>query len=219
MLVPKEQPLQPFIKMTDRVFGLTGGIGSGKTTLANLLKKLDNKIEIFDCDEVAKKITEEKKTKKEIIKIFRDGILDKGKLNRKKIAEIIFDNPGKKEEIEKLIHPQVWVNLDKMVKKSKERTIVLVESAILVDTGKQKDIPKVIVTICDKEIRKERVKKRSNLDETEIEKRMKNQMKDEDLIKKAWITIDTNCSLSELRIKAKKLYLYLLEGQNKKINL
>lgn len=193
--------------MTKKVFGLTGGIGSGKTTLANILKNKYSNIEIFNCDEVAKKIMAEE--------LKNTGV----DFDKKKIAEIVFNNPEEKEKLEKIIHPKVWHKLDELVMKSKKGTIILVESAILFDIGKEKDIPKIIATICDLEERKKRIRIRNNWSEAEIEARIRNQTSDEILEKKSLIVVKTNCSLKELEIKAEKLYRYLIEDKLEKITL
>jgi len=193
--------------MTKNIFGLTGGIGSGKTTLANFLTKIDKNIEVFDCDQIAKEIMAEEAKKSGIV------------FNRKKIAEIIFNNPIEKEKVEKLIHPKVWQKLDEVIKKSNENSIILVESAILFDIGKEKDIPNIIATICNLDERKKRIRTRNNWSEAEIEARIKNQISDETLVKKATVIVDTNCSLDQLKEKSEKLYRILTNWKNEKLTL
>lgn len=199
------------------IFGLTGGIGSGKTTLANILKNKHSEVKIFDCDVVANEIMDDEKVKKEIKLILRNEVVVEGKLNRKKIAEIIFNNPIKKKKIESLIHPKVWQKLDKEIEKSNEDEIILVESAILFDIGKDKDIPRIITTICNVEERIKRLKKRNCWSDEEIKQRIKNQTSEEILKEKSQVIIDTNCSLEELEEKSEKLYQVLTNWENKKL--
>ena len=193
------------IKMTKKVWGLTGGIGSGKTTLANFLTKIDKGIVVFDCDQVAKKIMADEAKKNGTI------------FDKKRIAKIIFNNPEEKEKLEKLIHPKVWQKLDKLINDSKEEIIILVESAILFNL--EKKFSKTIATICGLEERKKRIRVRNNWSDAEIEARIKNQLGDDVLAKKAVVVVKTEGSLAELKIKAEKLYQYLKESKNEKIIL
>jgi dephospho-CoA kinase len=194
--------------MTKNIFGLTGGIGSGKSTLARILQKKYSHIEIFDCDKVAKKIMETEEIKNELKKI----------LGEEK-AEIIFTNPVKKKLVESLIHSKVWQKLDEEIKKSSKEKIILVESAILFDIGKNKDIPKIIATVCNLDERKKRIKIRNNWSEKEIEERIKSQISDEVLIEKAMVVVNTDCSLKQLEEKSEKLYQILINWKNKKLTL
>ena len=196
-----------FIKMTKKIFGLTGGIGSGKSTVAKMLQKKYSNIVVFDCDAEAKKISKISKIKKSLEKIWG------------KNKEIIFKNSKKKKEVESLIHPKVWLKLDKLIKKLSEEKIVLVETAILFETGKNKDMVKNIVTVCEIDERKKRIKKRNNLTDKEINLRIKNQSKESLIKKKADVVIDTECSLKELEEKTEKLYKYLMKPTKAKLVL
>jgi dephospho-CoA kinase len=195
------------MKMLKKVFGLTGGIGSGKSTLAKILQKKYSDIEVFDCDNVAKKIMEEE-TKK------TGNVFDK-----KKIAKIIFNNPEEKIKLERFIHPKVWQKLDEFIKGLDKEKIILVETAILFKTGKNKDMFKNIVVVCGLAERKRRIKKRNNWSDEEINLRIKNQSNQEIIKKKADVIIDTECSLKELKGKAVKLYEYLVNPTKEKLVL
>lgn len=193
--------------MTKNVWGLTGGVGSGKTTLANFLKKIDKNIVVFDCDEVAKNIMTDMAQKTGMV------------FDKKKIAKIIFNNPEEKEKLENLIHPKVWQKLDELINREKEEIIILVESAILFNIEKEKNFSKIIATICNLEERKKRIKLRNNWSETEINERIKNQVKEDVLIKKALVIVNTEGKLEELKTKAEKLYQYLKENKKEKLIL
>jgi dephospho-CoA kinase len=208
MPVLREWPLPLFIKMTKKVFGLTGGIGSGKSTLAKILQKKYSNIVVFDCDEQAKKIAKLSEIKNKLKKLL-------GNNDRK----IIFENSKKKKEIERLIHPKVWEKLDKLVKNLQENKIVLVETAILFETGKNKNMVRNIATVCGLVERKKRIKKRNNWSEKEIGLRIKNQSKQDLIQKKADVVIDTECSLKELEEKTEKLYKYLIKPTKRKLVL
>ena len=103
MLVLKAQQLQLFIKMVKKVFGLSGGIGTGKSTVAKILQENYADIEVFDSDKIAKKIIEDSEIKNKLKKIWGEN------------KEIIFENKKKKIAVEELIHPKVWEELDKLI--------------------------------------------------------------------------------------------------------
>ena len=186
--------------MTKKVFGLTGGIGTGKSTVAKILQKKYSNIVIFDCDKEAKKIAKSDEVKSKLKKILNSG-------NEKNI----FEDETKKKAVEKLIHPKVWQKLNILTNKLSKEKIILVESAILFDVGKNKDMLKNIVTVCSLAERKKRIKERNNWNDKEIELRIQNQMSQNLLKKKADVIIDTECSLKELESKTEKLYQYLLK--------
>lgn len=218
MLALKEWRLRLFIKMAKNIFGLTGGIGSGKTTLVNFLQKNHSEVELFDCDKVAKEIMEEKEIRRKIGEILGE-VGQENNLDKKKVARIIFNNPEKKKKIEELIHPIVWNKLNERIKKIDEKSIILVESAILFDLGKEKDMPNIIATVCDLDERKKRIKARNKWSEREIEERIRNQISDKLLTQKTTIIIDTNCSLDQLEEKTEKLYQILINWKNEKLRL
>ena len=205
--------------MTKKIFGLTGGIGSGKTTLGKILEDNHPEIELFDCDSAAKEIFEDNQVRQKLKFILGDGIEVNNKINFKKIAEIIFNNQEKKAAVEQLIHPKVWQKIDILTETSESKKIILVESAILIDIGKNKDIPNIIATVCGTEEKVRRIKSRNGWTEAEIKKRMDNQTNDKILRKAARVIVDTNCSLDQLKLKAETVYKYLISPTGEKLSL
>lgn len=200
------------------VYALTGGVGGGKSTVGELLQKRHSDIYFFDSDKVAKEILIEPKNSEKIKNILGEDIFINKKVDKQKVAEIIFNNPNKKIALENFIHPKVWEKLIDIIKKSNNKTIFLVESAILFEIGKDKDFEKIIVATCDIKERKRRLKK-IGWSEKQIEERMKNQLPDEYKKEKALIVINTNCELKELEEKTEKLYEYMKNGSNDKLVL
>lgn len=156
--------------------GLTGGIGSGKTMVAEILK--NSGYRVFNSDEVAKNILKNDKEVHEKLKnIFGEEIFVDGKPVSKKIATIVFGNPEKLKALNEIIHPKVASAFSDFCKNTNEK-IVFKEAAILIESGTYKELDKLIVVHAPMEKRIERVMKRDKTDREAVEKRMKNQMSD-----------------------------------------
>lgn len=161
-----------------KIIGLTGGIGSGKSTIAAYIASKG--IPVYIADEEAKKIMNRKSVISEVSAIFSENILDdKNKLDRKKIASIVFNNPEKLKELNAIIHPKVKKHFLNWLKKHKNHPFVIKEVAILFETGGNKDCDAVILVTAPEELRIQRTISRDNTDESSIRERIKNQLSDE----------------------------------------
>jgi dephospho-CoA kinase len=158
--------------------GVTGGIGSGKSTVCHLFNCLE--IPIFNADETGRRLlTEDSGVISQVKNLFGGEIFIHGKPDRKKIAEIVFINPGKLMELNAIIHPAVRKKFDEW---TVEQTspYVIDEAAILFETGLYKQLDFTILVIAPEQLRIKRVMQRDGMDETAIKARMKNQWSDED---------------------------------------
>lgn len=189
-------------------------MGCGKSVIAQFLQKNHPDIYLFNCDQIAKKLIFDPKNTKKIQEILEIKTFDK-----QEIAKIIFNNLEKKQALENFIHPLVWQQLSKEIPKQDKNTIFIIESAILYEIGKDKDINNVILATCDYQEQKNRIKNRDNLSDQQIEERLKDQLPTELKEKKSLITINTNCSLKELEEKTEKLYSYIKNKENYKLIL
>ncbi len=161
-----------------KIIGLTGGIGSGKSTIAAYIASKG--IPVYIADEEAKKIMNRKSVISEVSTIFSENILDdKNKLDRKKIASIVFNNPEKLKELNAIIHPKVKKHFLNWLKKHKNHPFVIKEVAILFETGGNKECDAVILITAPEELRIQRTISRDNTDERSIRERIKNQLSDE----------------------------------------
>tara|TARA_B100000945_G_C20406825_1_gene610486 strand:- start:688 stop:1269 length:582 start_codon:yes stop_codon:yes gene_type:complete len=158
-----------------KIVGLTGGIGSGKTSILNLFKK--KKIKCFNSDFVAKNLMEND-LKSKIKILFGSDIYMKGKLNRKKISKIVFNDKNKLSLLNSIVHPEVRKNFKKFIKINKKDKILVYETALLFETGFYKNCDFTILVIAPFQKRIERIIKRDNLLKTEIINRMKHQWSD-----------------------------------------
>lgn len=161
-----------------KIIGLTGGIGSGKSTVAAYIASKG--IPVYIADEAAKKIMNRKSIIAEVSSIFSENILDdKNKLDRKKIASIVFNNPQKLKELNSIIHPKVKTHFLNWLKRHKNHPFIIKEVAILFETGGNKDCDAVILVTAPEEIRIQRTISRDNSDELSVKERIKNQLSDE----------------------------------------
>lgn len=160
-----------------KIIGLTGGIGSGKSTVANYIASKG--IPVYIADEEAKKIMERDDVKQKIQNLFTESILNSdNSLNRKKIAEFVFNNPDKLKELNAIVHPEVQLHFKNWLKEHKNYPFIIKEVAILFETGGNKQCDKVILITAPEELRIERAMKRDNLSKKDILVRIKNQISD-----------------------------------------
>lgn len=174
-----------------KFFGLTGGIGSGKTTIGNIFKILG--VAVYNADERGKWLTENNATIQSKLKTtFGENIFNTANtLDKNKLAEIVFNNKTELNKLNAIIHPEVKLDFEKWIKKQKGN-YVLKESAIIFENGLEKELDGVIGVIADEGIRIKRVMKRSNLTEQEIRVRMNNQLNQEILRDKCNWVVNNN---------------------------
>lgn len=186
-----------------KIIGLTGGIGSGKTTVAKQFEALGVPVYIADLE--ARKIMELSSTLQKITAEFGDSILDSQKLNREKLANIVFQNPQKLQKLNSIIHPLVKEHFQNWVQKNKEAAFVIKEAAILFESGSYKDCDKIIAVTAPLEIRIKRVLKRDNSDYESVMKRVENQWTDEMRIAKSDYIIE-NLDIENTMNEVNRLY-------------
>lgn len=194
-----------------KIVGLTGGIGSGKTTIASLFKKKG--IPIYIADERAKYITNTSKlVRKNIIKLLGENSYQCHKIDRNYVAKKIFNNEPLLQKINAIIHPKVAEDFKKWLKKQKGPYCIK-ESAIIFENGSYKFCDYTILITAPEEIRMQRVMKRDQLSILEIKSRIKNQWSDH---KKSFLadTIIENTKLEKTKESVSKIHLYLLENIN-----
>ena len=163
--------------MKTKIIGLTGGIGSGKTTIAKYFETLG--IPVYIADEEAKKMLDLPETVQEIAGAFGKEVLAEGKADRKKLAAAVFNNPEKLELLNSIIHPKVRKHFLQWVEANSDKRILIKEAAILFESGSYKDCDAVILVTAPKEVRIQRVMQRDNSTIEEVLERMSHQWEDE----------------------------------------
>ena len=167
--------------------GITGGIGSGKTTVCHIFETLG--IPVYYADDRAKALmTENLELIKSIKNLFGEAAyLPDGALNRKHIADIAFHNPLKLNELNALVHPAVWLDGEQWHNAQTQAPYTLKEAALLFESGGHVLLDKIITVVAPVETRIERVLLRggSALTRSDIEARIAKQLPDEEKIKQS----------------------------------
>lgn len=191
------------------IVGLTGGIGSGKTTVAGFFKELG--IPIYIADEEAKKLMNTSKVLiKNIKKLFGDNAYVDEKLNRPYIAKKIFSDARLLEKMNALVHPKVAKHFEKWVKKQ-QAPYVIKEAAILFESGSHKNCDFTITVITDEALKIERLLKRDETTESKIRDIMKHQWSDEKKMELSDFTIINN-TLEDTKKQVLKIHHKLLKS-------
>ncbi|MBN8695959.1 MAG: dephospho-CoA kinase [Bacteroidetes bacterium] len=164
--------------------GITGGIGSGKTTVCKLFELLG--VPVYYSDTEAKKLLDEDEVvKQQIVDLFGHDVIDEsGKVDRKKMAALVFNNKERLEQLNAVVHPAVAQHFEAWCKKQ-TNVFILKEAAILFESGAHKQVDKVIVVSAPLDLKVERVIKRDKVAKEEVLKRINNQMPDEEKVKLA----------------------------------
>ena len=194
-----------------KIIGLTGGIGSGKTTIANYFQSQG--IPIYIADDEAKKIMQSSEVLNEIKKIFGDSILTDNLLNRGKLAEIVFDNPEKLQQLNAIVHPAVKKNFANWVAQHQESPFVIYETAILFESGSYKNCDLIITVTAPLDSRIQRVISRDGASREQVLKRINAQWNDNQRIERSDFVIE-NSDLEKTKQKIVKILKILKIKQN-----
>lgn len=161
--------------------GITGGIGSGKSTVCTIFSKLG--IPVFNADLAAKHLLDnDLSIKKQIKNIFGKSIyLENDTLNRKKLAQKIFNDQISLQRVNEIVHPAVRMLFETWTKQQTS-SYVIQEAAILFESGQHEHFDKIILVIAPLDIKIERVIQRDNVTKELVLERMKNQKNDEEKI-------------------------------------
>ena len=169
--------------------GITGGIGSGKSTISRIFELLG--VPVYYADAEAKELMNtDSIVKSAIIDLFgKNVIAEKETLDRKAISAIVFNDKNKLEKLNAIIHPAVASHFNNWLIKQSNAVYILKEAAILFESGANKQMDKVIVVTAPQQLRIDRVLLRDKTSREEVEHRINNQLPDEELVKLANYTI------------------------------
>ena len=157
--------------------GLTGGIGSGKSTVAKIIEAMG--YPVFYSDIESKKLLDNNENViKKLIQQFGAGVYNEHIIDRKKLAQLVFNDQKNLEIINGIVHPEVRIQFNLWTEKQKVK-LVFNEAAILFETGSYLQFDKNILVVAPEELRIERVMKRDNISLLEVQNRINNQWNDE----------------------------------------
>jgi dephospho-CoA kinase len=173
-----------------QIIGLTGGIGSGKTTLATYLKSLG--IPVFIADDEAKKLMQSTEVVAEIQTVFGKAIFENGVLNRQQLAAIVFSDPKKLSQLNAIIHPAVKKQFRIWLDQFQSEPIVVYETAILFESGSDQNCDSIITITAPLEDRITRVMQRDNSSREQVLDRINAQWTDEQRIAKSNFVVENS---------------------------
>lgn len=190
---------QPF------VVGITGGIGSGKSTAAKFFEEFG--VPVYNSDIRAKIIQNENpEVKVKITAAFGQEAYNESGLNKPFISKQVFQDNEKLKLLNSIVHPAVFKDFDDW-KKMQKSDIVIKEAAILIESGSYKDCDVVISVIVDIEKRISRTIERDGLTKEEVLARINNQISDEERIAKSDFIIDNNGDLTHLKNEVEQTFI------------
>ncbi|MEO8069554.1 MAG: dephospho-CoA kinase [Flavobacteriales bacterium] len=158
--------------------GLTGGIGSGKSTVCRVLRILG--VEVFDADEEARKLmNDDAGSRAEVMARFGPGLYSSGQLDRKSLAAMVFGDTKSLADLNGIVHPHVRSAFAIWADDRKAHPYVVMEAAILLGSPGAAQMDRIVAVTCPAEERRRRVMLRDGLDAGEVAARMKHQLSDE----------------------------------------
>ncbi|MEN9909500.1 MAG: hypothetical protein RLZZ540_2649 [Bacteroidota bacterium] len=193
-----------------KIIGLTGGIGSGKTTIANYLASLG--IPVYIADDAGKKVMQTKEILEAIKEQFGAAIFDENQLNRAKLAGIVFDDPNQLKALNAIVHPAVRKDYKDWLSQHQKDPILVYESAILFESGSYKDFDYILTITAPLETRIERVLKRETISRDQVLNRINSQWTDEQRISKSDFVVD-NIDIVKTKLKIDKILKILSINQ------
>ncbi len=196
--------------------GLTGSIGTGKSTVAKILQELG--AYVIDADKIVHQLLKKEDVKQKIKEVFGDVFDENGEIDKKKLAAIIFNNPEKKKQLEGILHPLVFQEIQnwlKEIEKKDPEAVAVAEVPLMIETGSYKNYDKIIVVYAPEELQLERLVKKGMTKEEAL-RRIKSQMPIEEKVKYADIVIENTGSIEELKEKVEDIYKKLKEEARKR---
>ena len=169
--------------------GITGSIGTGKTTIAKMFSLLN--IPIFDADKEIKKIFKYQKVKKEIIDNW-PKIIKNNKIDKLKLKSIIFSNKNEKKKLETILYPYLEVRKNKFENDNANNHVLVYDVPLIYETKSNKNYDLILLANCDANIQKKRVLNRDQISETLFEKIVNSQLSFKEKIKFKPKIINTN---------------------------
>jgi dephospho-CoA kinase len=190
------------------VVGLTGGIATGKSTVAQMFKR--SGAIIIDADQLARDVVQPGKPAwRGIVNAFGDSVLNRnGSINRRALGAIVFRDRRKLRRLERIIHPRVAQEQERMVRRIAQRSphaLVVYEVPLLFESGAHKRVDKIIVVSADRDTQIARLKQRNGMTRTEALRRIRNQMPLAEKIRRADVVIDGTRSKGLMRQDVRRL--------------
>ncbi|MCW5909038.1 MAG: dephospho-CoA kinase [Chitinophagales bacterium] len=192
--------------------GITGGIGSGKTTVCKMFEELG--IPVYYADERAKYLMQhEHFLIDEIKKNFGEEVYEDGQLNRQLLASKVFHDKERVKLLNSLVHPAVFRDTERWVMEQEVTNVpyALKEAALLIEAGSHKYLDKLILVTAPQNVRVKRVVERDNVSSSDVMARMQNQLPEEEKVKLADFVIVNDNDKEHLKQQVLKIHQQLVE--------
>ena len=189
--------------------GLTGGIGSGKTTVSDMFAELG--VDVIDTDEIARALTAKAQpAMRQIEEQFGpDVIADDGALNRDRMREIVFNDPNARRTLQNILHPLIRAEVQRrLIESGKQYSLVVVP--LLVESSGYDFADRVLVVDCSEERQIERVMQRSGLTRDQVEAIMATQVSRKERLAAAHDVISNDGEIASLRAQVEELHRHYL---------
>ena len=197
------------------VIGLTGGIGTGKSEVARLLERLG--AAVISADQVGHQAyTPHSEIWEEVVREFGQDILhSSGEIDRKKLGAIVFSNPARLEQLNRIMHPRMAHMVADRIQQLRQSgaPVVVVEAALLFEAGWDSLVDEVWVTDSPEEAVVSRLKARSGLDEAEVLKRVRSQMGRTQRLERANVVVDNSGDTASLERTVRELWEHRVKGR------
>lgn len=198
-----------------RVFGLTGGIGTGKSTVARMLR--EEGISVVDADRIARELSSPgRPVHMEIVRRFGAGVLlPDGGIDRRKLGDIVFSDAEKRVALEAITHPVIAREIADAIGRleSEGRDIAFVEAALIYEAGRKGRFEKVIAVRCGREQQVLRLMARDTITREEAQKRISSQMDPDEKAHASEIVIDNSGDLASTRAQVLALVAIIKKGR------
>lgn len=184
------------------IIGITGGIGSGKSTVTEYISQKG--FPIVDADKISKKLMDEEDTACQVIDAFGNGILDaNGNVDRRKLREMVFCDKVLLQRLNSIFHPKIREGIENEIARLKKegKDIIFLDAPLLIENKIDRMVDEVWIVSCSKETQIERVVKRDGSNRNEVDNIMKRQMPLEKKMKHADLVFQNEDSIKDLREK------------------
>ena len=194
------------------IIGIIGGVGSGKSTVAAEFGKLG--CAVIDADKIAHELLEKKAAKKKIVDLFGQTVLNSaGKIDHRKLADVVFADADKLSSLNKIIHPLVLGRAEELIKqynRQNEVKAIVLDMPLLVEVGWAKRCDKLIFVDCKRQLRVDRAKKMGVFDENQIKIRENFQISLDNKAKLTDNIIDNNSGFLALARQVADIFSYIV---------
>lgn len=197
-----------------RNIGMTGGIGCGKSKVAEIFESLG--FYTIDSDITSRKVMEiNEPAYNQIVSYFGEDILDKDKnIIRKKLGNIVFNNKEKLKVLENIVHPAIYEYERKKraeIYGRNSKAVIITHAALMIESGSYKNYDAVIIVTCNKDVQINRVMQRDNISMLDAEKIISCQMNQSERLKYADFIIDNSSNIDDLKKEVKRVYNLISE--------